>query len=435
MPKGLLAATLAIAALLAAPGTAAASHRPSPLKVKATISTCRGESLTIAAQIKPARDASKRRIRRLRRATLKLRFEAAPLFGSTRKSRKFKLGKSTQVRRSVRFSDLPAQAYSGIVRYRWQRGKRKVLSGFVRTEKRRVAGRRGKAFCSLRTGKRPVDTTPPFIFPVPNDSRWYRGPLKVNFAVFDDLSGVALVISRVDGGPVVRGRSNTISGEGSHKLEYAARDAAGNNTALLSSTLRVDQNPPSRPGVTAPTGSTTDKTPEIRWSASTDSASGVAAYLVLVRNASGAIVFSRGVPASALRAVTVENPLAVGNYTAEVIAFDATVGEPFSATGTRAFSVVEPPPDQPPPDSDGDGVADTTDNCPNTPNSGQENFDGDAAGDHCDDSDGDGLTDRQELTSNPATDPNDADTDGDGVNDADDACPTQGGIFNGCPTP
>src|SRR5688572_21553841 len=274
MPKRLLVAMAAAAALLVAPGQAAASHKSSPFDVKATISTCRGESLTVAAQIQPARDVSKRRIRRVsRRAKLKLRFEAAPLFGQTRKSREFDLGKSTQVRRSVRFTDLPAQGYSGIVRYRWKRGKRTVLSGFVRTRKARVAGKRGKAFCSLRVGKRPVDTTPPLILPFPNDSQWYRGPLDVFFYVVDDLSGVDVVVSRVDGGPFATGRETTIDGEGSHLLEYAARDAAGNNTQLFSTTLRVDENPPITPGVTAPTGSTQDATPEIRWNASSDSAS------------------------------------------------------------------------------------------------------------------------------------------------------------------
>ena len=147
-----------------------------------------------------------------------------------------------------------------------------------------MRGRRGKAFCSLRVGKKPVDTQPPVIMPVPNDAGWHRGPLDVVFFVFDDLSGVALVVSRVDGGNFVRGRATRITGEGPHLLEYAARDAAGNQTRLAAVTLRVDQNAPTRPVVSAPTGSTTDPTPEIRWSASSDSASGVGGYVVLARN-------------------------------------------------------------------------------------------------------------------------------------------------------
>ncbi|WP_412060737.1 thrombospondin type 3 repeat-containing protein [Rubrivirga sp. IMCC45206] len=53
-----------------------------------------------------------------------------------------------------------------------------------------------------------------------------------------------------------------------------------------------------------------------------------------------------------------------------------------------------------PPDADGDGVLDDVDNCPATPNADQADFDGDGAGDACDDDD-----------------------DNDGVADADDAFP------------
>ena len=68
-------------------------------------------------------------------------------------------------------------------------------------------------------------------------------------------------------------------------------------------------------------------------------------------------------------------------------------------------------------DTDGDGVIDGVDNCPNDANPGQEDADGDGIGDACDDSDGDGVLDT--LDNCPAT-PNadQADTDGDGIGDA-----------------
>lgn len=75
------------------------------------------------------------------------------------------------------------------------------------------------------------------------------------------------------------------------------------------------------------------------------------------------------------------------------------------------------------PDSDGDGVPDSVDDCPFVFDPGQENFDGDSLGDACDpDDDNDGLFDGDEILS--GTDPYDPDTDDDGVLDGQDVCPT-----------
>lgn len=86
-------------------------------------------------------------------------------------------------------------------------------------------------------------------------------------------------------------------------------------------------------------------------------------------------------------------------------------------------------------DADGDGVNDNADNCPMIANPGQENLDGDAFGDVCDDDvdgdgllngvdsddDNDGLSDIDEITA--ATDPFDPDTDNDGIVDGLDRSP------------
>ena len=87
-------------------------------------------------------------------------------------------------------------------------------------------------------------------------------------------------------------------------------------------------------------------------------------------------------------------------------------------------------------DDDGDGVADGQDNCPLTKNAGQLNTDGDAQGDACDgDDDDDGVADSadncpkvsnaDQLDANKdgVGDACEGDADGDGVADADDLCP------------
>jgi hypothetical protein len=416
----LCASAAAMAA--ASPATAVAEHRQQPVDAKATITGCAGDGLTIAAELAPAAadgPAARRALRAIRRATLRLRFEAAPLYGPTRRSREIDLGRTTAGRRFERFGDLPAQTYTGAVRYRWVRGGRTVLSGLVRTSRVRAAGRRGRAACSLRVGKKPVDTRPPLIVAVPSDPGWKRGPLNVYLWAVDDLSGVALVVWRLDGGSFTRGHNVQIASEGSHQLTYVARDAAGNQTAPATVTLRVDTNAPTEPTLAAPSGTTTDSTPDLRWKASTDSGSGVSQYIALVRNAGGTIVWSQVVAPSAAPSVTVGQALAPGAYTAEVVAIDA-VTPPHGSKATSSFSVVGS--SASPADSDGDSVVDASDNCPFAANADQTDSEGDGAGNACDsDDDNDTLSDETEASR--GTSPTSADTDADGDGDAQDNCP------------
>ena len=98
----------------------------------------------------------------------------------------------------------------------------------------------------------------------------------------------------------------------------------------------------------------------------------------------------------------------------------------FSASSTAAAynfrataAQVYPPGDA---DSDGDGIPDADDNCPADANPGQEDNERDGLGDVCDpDDDNDGLPDAEELAL--VSDPRNPDTDGDGIRDGDDPAP------------
>jgi OmpA-OmpF porin, OOP family len=82
------------------------------------------------------------------------------------------------------------------------------------------------------------------------------------------------------------------------------------------------------------------------------------------------------------------------------------------------------------PDTDGDGIEDRNDACPNTP--GLAEFNG------CPDTDGDGIPDPQDAcptVAGLASMNGCPDADGDGITDAEDACPNEAGpkSNNGCP--
>ena len=79
------------------------------------------------------------------------------------------------------------------------------------------------------------------------------------------------------------------------------------------------------------------------------------------------------------------------------------------------------------PDTDGDGFPDVADSCPGLANPEQADSDGDGVGDACDvdagpDADGDGIPDASDVCPGIA-DPAQADGDGDGMPDASDDCP------------
>ncbi|MBA2342907.1 MAG: fibronectin type III domain-containing protein, partial [Thermoleophilaceae bacterium] len=339
-------ATLVLLIPLGAPSGASAAK---VVSAKAVINSCGADQLAMTSRAKPkkrvrGRSAS-RRLRKLRRrirgARLETRFSAFALFGGERRSPWLRTDRGGRASHS--FSGLPADTWSGFVRFRWRKGGRTVASSFVNSSNGRVGGRRGRSLCSIGVGVLPRDTVAPFVTIFPSDSAWRR-PFTAKMFSKDDFSGVAATEYRINGGRLQRGPNVPLGTEGVARIDYRARDAAGNNSAFKRAVLRVDTRPPTAPVVDAarfnPSG---DVTPTIAWARSSDTASGVKRYTVEARNSAGQVVASRSVKATgaARQAVTLpalHSGFASRLYTIRVYAFDGVEFRSASST-PRTFRI------------------------------------------------------------------------------------------------
>lgn len=102
----------------------------------------------------------------------------------------------------------------------------------------------------------------------------------------------------------------------------------------------------------------------------------------------------------------------------------------------KEAAAAPPPPPMPPADSDGDGIIDSLDKCPNQ--AGLAKYQGCPVPD----SDGDGINDEEDKCPNEAGTAKYQgcpipDSDKDGINDDEDKCPTVAGVkeYQGCPIP
>jgi hypothetical protein len=262
-----------------------------------------------------------------------------------------------------------------------------------------------------------VDTTPPAISDtLPADQAIIGDPRPMIAAVYADDSGidVADVLLKIDSIDVTA--QATVSAdslsyvptsdlsEGSHSVYVEVKDSSTpQNMATATWQFTVDTTPPAISNLVPMNGSTiSDDTPTI--SATYSDASGIDITSIVLKLGSMDITGSAVVTGSAIT-LTFLTPLADGPY-AVVLEVSDESDPQNTATAAWLFTISTEQDD-----SDHDGLPDAWE---------RENF-GDLGNGPDDDPDGDGLRNSHEHSLQ--TDPNDRDTDGDGVLDGDDANP------------
>jgi methionine-rich copper-binding protein CopC len=94
-----------------------------------------------------------------------------------------------------------------------------------------------------------IDTVPPVtsatVTPTPNAAGWNNTGVNVILSATDDRSGVAVTQYQLDGGAWETYQGPIpITAEGVHTVRYASTDKAGNQEAVKTLTVRIDETPP-----------------------------------------------------------------------------------------------------------------------------------------------------------------------------------------------
>jgi hypothetical protein len=79
----------------------------------------------------------------------------------------------------------------------------------------------------------------------PTATGWYTAPVTFTLTASDALSGDARAYYRLDGGPWQEADALTFSAEGAHRIEYTARDLAGNQAPVRALDAKLDTRSPS----------------------------------------------------------------------------------------------------------------------------------------------------------------------------------------------
>jgi hypothetical protein len=190
-----------------------------------------------------------------------------------------------------------------------------------------------------------ADATPPdpFALVAPADGlgTTLTRPVFRWAAAADGQSGVAGYRVVVDGRVVAStGPATTQAApaadlaEGAHRWWVVARDGAGNERASASRGIVIDRTAPSAPVLAAPGASAAVRGPavELRWRASSDAASGVAGYRVLIDGTA--------VAAAPATATSARVSLTPGRHAWQVVAADAVGNQ--AASATRPVTVLRP---------------------------------------------------------------------------------------------
>ena len=254
-----------------------------------------------------------------------------------------------------------------------------------------------------------IDKTPPETAVSrsvePNKYGWNNTDVELTFQPTDAFSGVAHTYAKVDDAEAVDETEVTLSAEGEHTVAYWSVDEAGNAEAEKTVSVNIDKTPPGK------------ITPDMLTFPCAECARVEDGKIVTEKSA---ITFRAPIDADVVQAIAfADNPALTVTAVIESVRVDVSGLSPGDYVVTvRLIDKADNKSDSPlpvknvaqtgPVDTDGDGIPDEVEIAwgldPNDPSDANE------------DADGDCLTNLQEYR-DTHTDPNNPDTDGDGMSD------------------